>query len=115
MQRNDAMRALDIYRRAGQQVSFSGNICPNIGCCLVLQRKEFTLWKFYNLFVFQAERLSEFYEICKNLDIGRGERFIKIEQVGCLTCGSFWNRYFWSLSFSFLIFTKIFINWTISF
>lgn len=28
----------------------------------------------------QAEGLSEFYEICKNLDIGRGERFIKIEQ-----------------------------------
>ncbi|GMY35802.1 putative clathrin assembly protein At5g35200 [Fagus crenata] len=46
MQRPDALKALDIYRRAGQQ----------------------------------AERLSEFYEICKNLDIGRGERFIKIEQ-----------------------------------
>ncbi|KAK3213148.1 hypothetical protein Dsin_017854 [Dipteronia sinensis] len=46
MQRHDALRALDIYRRAGQQ----------------------------------AEKLSEFYEICKNLDIGRGERFIKIEQ-----------------------------------
>ncbi|KAF2310589.1 hypothetical protein GH714_015081 [Hevea brasiliensis] len=28
----------------------------------------------------QAERLSEFYEICKSMDIGRGERFIKIEQ-----------------------------------
>ncbi|CAK9138570.1 unnamed protein product, partial [Ilex paraguariensis] len=46
MQRNDAIKALDIYRRAGQQ----------------------------------AERLSEFYEICKGLDVGRGERFIKIEQ-----------------------------------
>ncbi|XP_074274016.1 putative clathrin assembly protein At5g35200 isoform X2 [Silene latifolia] len=46
MQRHDAVKALDIYRRAGQQ----------------------------------AERLSEFYEICKNLDVGRGERFIKIEQ-----------------------------------
>ncbi|XP_022729768.1 putative clathrin assembly protein At5g35200 [Durio zibethinus] len=46
MQRPDAMRALDIYRRSGQQ----------------------------------AERLSEFYEICKSLDVGRGERFIKIEQ-----------------------------------
>ncbi|KAL8037472.1 hypothetical protein ABFX02_11G042100 [Erythranthe guttata] len=45
MQRTDAVRALDIYRRAGQQ----------------------------------AERLSEFYEICKTLDVGRGERFIKIE------------------------------------
>ncbi|KAI4380468.1 hypothetical protein MLD38_006655 [Melastoma candidum] len=46
MQRQDAMKAFDIYRRAGQQ----------------------------------AERLSEFYEICKNVDIGRGDRFIKIEQ-----------------------------------
>lgn len=46
MQRYDALKALDIYRRAGQQ----------------------------------AERMSEFYEVCKNLDVGRGERFIKIEQ-----------------------------------
>ncbi|XP_076954958.1 putative clathrin assembly protein At5g35200 [Bidens hawaiensis] len=46
MQHHDALKALDIYRRAG----------------------------------LQAERLSEFYEICKNLDVGRGERFIKLEQ-----------------------------------
>ncbi|GAB4832798.1 hypothetical protein Ancab_006815 [Ancistrocladus abbreviatus] len=46
MQRHDAVRAFEIYRRAGQQ----------------------------------AERLSEFYEVCKNLDVCRGERFIKIEQ-----------------------------------
>ncbi|XP_010241584.1 PREDICTED: putative clathrin assembly protein At5g35200 [Nelumbo nucifera] len=46
MQRHDAIKGLEIYRRAGQQ----------------------------------AERLSEFYEICKSLDLGRGERFIKIEQ-----------------------------------
>ncbi|KAI4344184.1 hypothetical protein L6164_011439 [Bauhinia variegata] len=46
MQRHDAMKALEIYRRAGQQ----------------------------------AERLSEFYEMCRNLDIGRGEKFLKIEQ-----------------------------------
>ncbi|XP_027329252.1 putative clathrin assembly protein At5g35200 isoform X2 [Abrus precatorius] len=46
MQRHDALKALDIYRRVGQQ----------------------------------AERLSEFYEICRNLDIGRGEKFVKVEQ-----------------------------------
>lgn len=46
MQRHHAIRALDIYRKAGKQ----------------------------------AERLSEFYDICKSLDLGRGERFIKIEQ-----------------------------------
>ncbi|CAL9117624.1 unnamed protein product [Musa textilis] len=46
MQRHDALRALDIYRRAGHQ----------------------------------AERLSEFYEVCKSMDIRRGEKFIKIEQ-----------------------------------
>ncbi|KAJ6805266.1 putative clathrin assembly protein isoform X1 [Iris pallida] len=46
MQRHDAVRALEIYRKAG---------------C-------------------QAERLSEFYEICKGLDLGRGQNFVKIEQ-----------------------------------
>ncbi|KAJ3695494.1 hypothetical protein LUZ60_000871 [Juncus effusus] len=46
MQRNDAIRALDIYRRANQQ----------------------------------AERLSEFYEVCKSVHVGRGEKFLKIEQ-----------------------------------
>ncbi|CAN0918606.1 Putative clathrin assembly protein At5g35200 [Linum grandiflorum] len=46
MPRPEAVKALEIYRRACQQ----------------------------------AERLSEFYEICKSVDIGRGERFIKIEQ-----------------------------------
>ncbi|KAM0939056.1 putative ANTH domain, ENTH domain, ANTH domain superfamily protein [Dioscorea sansibarensis] len=46
MQRHDAVKALDIYRRAGHQ----------------------------------AGRLSEFYEVCKTIDIGRGEKFIKIEQ-----------------------------------
>ncbi|KAJ6794790.1 putative clathrin assembly protein [Iris pallida] len=46
MERHDAMKSLDIYRRAGQQ----------------------------------AERLSEFYEVCKSIDIRRGEKFIKIEQ-----------------------------------
>ncbi|XP_073289673.1 putative clathrin assembly protein At5g35200 [Primulina huaijiensis] len=46
MQRSDALKALDIYRRASVQ----------------------------------AERLSEFYEVCKNLDVQRGERYIKIEQ-----------------------------------
>ncbi|XP_019440645.1 PREDICTED: putative clathrin assembly protein At5g35200 [Lupinus angustifolius] len=46
MQRHDAVKALDIYRRVGQQ----------------------------------AERLTEFYAICRNLDIGRGEKFIKVEQ-----------------------------------
>ncbi|KAL9667050.1 hypothetical protein QQ045_001396 [Rhodiola kirilowii] len=46
MQRHDAVKALEIYKRAGQQ----------------------------------AEWLTEFYEICKGLDLGRGERYIKIEQ-----------------------------------
>ncbi|KAH9612988.1 hypothetical protein KSS87_022916 [Heliosperma pusillum] len=47
MQRPDALKALDIYRRAGQQ----------------------------------AEKLSELYEACKSLDVGRGEKFIQIEQA----------------------------------
>ncbi|XP_066332754.1 putative clathrin assembly protein At5g35200 [Miscanthus floridulus] len=46
MRRDDAIRALDMYKRA----------------------------------IEQAEQLSEFYEVCKSIHIGRGERFLKIEQ-----------------------------------
>ncbi|CAA6670479.1 unnamed protein product [Spirodela intermedia] len=46
MQRHDAIKALEIYRRAVQQ----------------------------------GERLSEFYEVCKSIDIRRGEGFPKIQQ-----------------------------------
>jgi len=46
MQRHDAIKALEIYRRAGKQ----------------------------------AEKLSEFYEVCKNLDLGRGFKFPTLEQ-----------------------------------
>ncbi|KAF3792165.1 putative clathrin assembly protein [Nymphaea thermarum] len=44
--RHDAIRALEIYRKAGHQ----------------------------------TERLAEFYEVCKGLDLGRTHRFPKIEQ-----------------------------------
>ncbi|RWW78355.1 hypothetical protein BHE74_00013424 [Ensete ventricosum] len=35
---------------------------------------------YFFLTFLQAERLSEFYEVCKSMDIRRGEKFIKIEQ-----------------------------------
>ena len=79
MQRNDALKALDIYRRVGQQVSlmaiFSFSILKTIyPNCHVL-----------TFFIrIQAERLSEFYEIGRNLDIGRGEKFIKVELVSLI-------------------------------
>lgn len=74
MQRHDALRALDIYRRAGQQVTywkFQFHFRSSVFIPVVT---------FLQLFL-QAERLSEFYEVCKSIDVGRGERFIKIEQV----------------------------------
>jgi clathrin coat assembly protein AP180 len=39
------------------------------------------LMDFLLYFFSQAERLSEFYEVCKTIHIGRGEKFLKIEQV----------------------------------
>ncbi|PHU14713.1 putative clathrin assembly protein [Capsicum chinense] len=47
MQRHDAVRALEIYQRRGDQ----------------------------------AVKLSEFFEICRNLDFGRGQNYLKIEKV----------------------------------
>lgn len=29
----------------------------------------------------QAVKLSEFFEICRNLDFGRGQKYVKIEKV----------------------------------
>ncbi|CAA7407324.1 unnamed protein product [Spirodela intermedia] len=46
MQRHDAVRAIEIYRKSGQQ----------------------------------AERLSEFYEMCKGLNLWKSEKFIRIKQ-----------------------------------
>lgn len=103
MQRHDALKALDIYRRAGQQV---------------LPFAIFLLWqwslhsRFYSYCpFFQAERLSEFYEVCKSLDIGRGERFIKIEQV--------WVLYLWCLPklifLAFYLITVVLYYWLINF
>nr|DAD45005.1 TPA_asm: hypothetical protein HUJ06_003235 [Nelumbo nucifera] len=92
MQRHDAVKALDIYRRAGQQVYVLHIL---IVLTVILQqehpilinlasRENFHIYCITSLLallrVYQAERLSEFYEICKSLDLGRGERFIKIEQ-----------------------------------
>jgi clathrin coat assembly protein AP180 len=77
MQREDALKALDIYRRVGLQVCLMTKFPLSI--------IKFTYPEIYVLRCFiwvQAERLSEFYEICRNLDIGRGEKFIKVEQVG---------------------------------
>ncbi|KAI3446694.1 hypothetical protein Pfo_003359 [Paulownia fortunei] len=46
MQRRDAVRALEIYRKAGEQ----------------------------------AQRLSKFFEMCRGLDFGRRQKYVKIEQ-----------------------------------
>lgn len=49
---------------------------------LVGHQKSHASWLIFFLFtVVQAEQLSEFYEVCKSIHIGRGERFLKIEQV----------------------------------
>lgn len=46
MQRHDAVRSLEIYKKAAKQ----------------------------------AERLSEFFEICRGLDFGRGQKYVEIKQ-----------------------------------
>ena len=76
-QRSDARRALDIYRRSGLQVNSCSSMLissPSVN------EEDFKLWGNLTLSFLQAARLSEFYEVCKSLDVKRGERFIKIKQ-----------------------------------
>lgn len=54
---------------------------------LLLVKKSIFMGMLLNCLCVQAERLSEFYEICKSMDIGRGDKFMKIEQVHILTPG----------------------------
>lgn len=84
MQRHHATKALEIYRRVGLQVVITHNInaFSDITDPIAIWLTFFLLGNFIKSCPgFQAERLSEFYDICKSLDLGRGERFIKIEQV----------------------------------
>ncbi|KAL9260045.1 putative clathrin assembly protein [Drosera capensis] len=75
MQRHYATKALDIYRRAGLQVCMITVVVVVVSWWFSI----FAMW-IRNTFSFQADRLSEFYEVCKNLDVCRGQRFLKIEQ-----------------------------------
>lgn len=75
MQRHDAVRALEIYRRAGDQVqcAFLSYMLRSTRCA-----------SFVLILVIcdmQAVKLSEFFEICRNLDFGSGHKYVKIEKV----------------------------------
>lgn len=99
MQRDDALRALDLFKRAINQVNFLLSTVRQIIICSILLIFKYLIYllpqKFciewlHNMSAFpkivpflfgQAGQLSEFYEMCKTIHIGRGERFLKIELV----------------------------------
>lgn len=76
MQRRDAVRALDIYKKSAAQVWQDLPIYVRVflmkhygGCSGLI-----CIWM-------QAEKLSEFFEICRSLEFGRRQKYVKIEQV----------------------------------
>lgn len=78
MRHNDAIRALEIYKKAGNQVYVAVHdsllcVLPKIWISLNVQ---------YGTCVFlQGEQLSEFFEIFRGLNFGQGQKLVKIEQV----------------------------------
>lgn len=77
MRREDAVPALDIYKRAVEQVSFvySFNVLCKHAHFKKAQRSNSSL-------LLQAQRLSDFFEMCRSLDFGQSQKYVKIEQVG---------------------------------
>lgn len=90
MSRHDAVKALDIYKRAGQQVFHCAFFPPFF---LGKSGSARFLFHFFALFmccpllclsrlmVIQAESLAEFYEYCKGLDLARNFQFPTLRQV----------------------------------
>ncbi|KAF9677440.1 hypothetical protein SADUNF_Sadunf08G0107900 [Salix dunnii] len=67
MPRHEAIKALEIYKRAGQQVMLSIDFaeCQFVTWCFVEK----------NCLFLQAGNLSDFYEICKGLELARNFQF----------------------------------------
>jgi hypothetical protein len=95
MQRDDAIRALDIFKRAINQVNYfffyfwSTNYFINLnGFCTTPEIAGYGAQSSPSFsiliiifWVVQVGQLSEFYEVCKTMHIGRGEKLLRIEQV----------------------------------
>ena len=96
MPRHDAVKALNIYKRAGKQVFHSHTFQSKllmlhrdiVGSRLLLCCFDVDIpikLNFSNFFPFiQAENLADFYEFCKGLDLARHFQFPTLRQVPVL-------------------------------
>lgn len=76
MPRHEAIKALDIYKRAGQQVFF-----PLVILCSPVSFLRKTMSHYNGLLLFQANSLSDFYEVCKGLELARNFQFPVLREV----------------------------------
>jgi hypothetical protein len=73
MEKIDAIKALEIYKRAGQQVHGVRVLLSSVLWVLGLHG--------VTLAMLQAERLSAFYDYCKRLELARTFQFPTLRQV----------------------------------
>ena len=81
MSRHDAVKALNIYKRAGQQVY---NVLWNFFLTVFneyLPHRHFFELKPLSFLVIQAESLADLYDYCKGLDLARNFQFPTLRQV----------------------------------
>lgn len=78
MPRHDAVRTLEIYRKSESQVHIFMPECQYVILIpLVLLSNTIQL----SCMLLQADSLTSLFEICRGLDFGRGQKYIKIEKV----------------------------------
>lgn len=92
MSRHDAVKALNIYKRAGQQVYYPftlgwAGFVQTFLLSLFFSLSLYHYSHFLNYFlrVTQAESLADFYEYCKGLELARNFQFPTLRQVPLCT------------------------------
>jgi len=90
MPRHEALKALEIYRRAGQQVTPESRRGWSLKYSKILKRSKhcvFSLLLFRLFDTFQAGSLSDFYENCRGLELARNFQFPTLREVRtCTVC-----------------------------
>lgn len=106
MPRHEAIKALEIYKRAGQQVMPAIYLINLIFSWIYEWQLLFTYeipltWRTIFGFLMQAGSLSDFYDVCKGLELARNFQFPVLREV--LRLWWWLNSLVGSRSLSFLV------------
>ena len=91
MPRHEALKALDVYRRVGQLVLYCLHYCHQNQMCFDVLQVFLSSRRIYSVtccsiifLILQAGSLSDFYEVCRGLELARKFQFLNLREVNVL-------------------------------